>query len=226
MTVMTAAEIARALRRHASTAIADARVDAWAFDSRALDAGACFVALRGDRDGHDFVARRVRRRRARRARRPRGCPTRATARRAARSCGRRRAPARCRTSPGRCARERPELRVVAVAGSTGKTSTKDLLAAVLAPARLLREPRVVQQRVRAPAHAAATRRRRRGWSSTEMGERLPGDLALLCDIARPHVGVVTNVGLAHAEHLGGPEGAADGDRRAARRAAGRRASRC
>jgi UDP-N-acetylmuramoyl-tripeptide--D-alanyl-D-alanine ligase len=42
-----------------------------------------------------------------------------------------------------------------------------------------------------------------------MGERFPGDLALLCGIARPDVGVVTNVGYAHAEHLGGPDGAAE-----------------
>jgi UDP-N-acetylmuramoyl-tripeptide--D-alanyl-D-alanine ligase len=41
-----------------------------------------------------------------------------------------------------------------------------------------------------------------------MGERFPGDLADLCAIAQPQCGVITNVGLAHAEHLGGPEGAA------------------
>ena len=41
-----------------------------------------------------------------------------------------------------------------------------------------------------------------------MGERFPGDIALLCEIARPEFGVVTNVGLAHAEHLGGREGVA------------------
>jgi UDP-N-acetylmuramoyl-tripeptide--D-alanyl-D-alanine ligase len=41
-----------------------------------------------------------------------------------------------------------------------------------------------------------------------MGERFPGDIALLCDIARPQYGIVTNVGLAHAEHLGGREGVA------------------
>jgi UDP-N-acetylmuramoyl-tripeptide--D-alanyl-D-alanine ligase len=39
-----------------------------------------------------------------------------------------------------------------------------------------------------------------------MGERKPGDLEHLCRIARPDIGVVTNVGLAHAEFLGGPEG--------------------
>src|SRR5262249_44067868 len=43
---------------------------------------------------------------------------------------------------------------------------------------------------------------------TEMGERMPGDLALLCDVARPNGGVITNVGLAHAAHLGGPDGVA------------------
>ena len=41
---------------------------------------------------------------------------------------------------------------------------------------------------------------------TEMGERFPNDVAALCAIARPEIGIITNVGLAHAEHLGGPEG--------------------
>ena len=39
-----------------------------------------------------------------------------------------------------------------------------------------------------------------------MGERFAGDLRELCDIARPDTGVITNVGLAHAEHLGGRDG--------------------
>ena len=39
-----------------------------------------------------------------------------------------------------------------------------------------------------------------------MGERFAGDLRELCEIARPDTGVITNVGLAHAEHLGGRTG--------------------
>jgi UDP-N-acetylmuramoyl-tripeptide--D-alanyl-D-alanine ligase len=97
-------------------------------------------------------------------------------------------------------------RVVAVTGSAGKTSTKELLAAALAPARRV--------------HAnAASHNNEFGLPVTilgadpdtevlvlEMGERFPGDLAHLCGIARPEIGIVTHVGLAHAEHLGDRDG--------------------
>ena len=51
---MTAAEVAR---RCDGSVIGDvdASVASWTFDSRSVGAGACFVALRGHRDGHDFV---------------------------------------------------------------------------------------------------------------------------------------------------------------------------
>ena len=54
MRTLTAAEIGR---RSGGTVEGDAGtvVDSWAFDSRALAPGACFVALRDSRDGHDFV---------------------------------------------------------------------------------------------------------------------------------------------------------------------------
>jgi UDP-N-acetylmuramoyl-tripeptide--D-alanyl-D-alanine ligase len=42
----------------------------------------------------------------------------------------------------------------------------------------------------------------------EMGARFAGNITELCAIARPSIGVITHVGLAHAEHLGGPAGAA------------------
>ncbi len=197
----------RADRAGRVTGDAGARVDSWAFDSRALDPGACFVALRDVRDGHDFVpaafdagARVAVVDRALRPPVP-DAPGRALVHvddtlRALQDVGR------------SVRADRDDVRVVAVAGSTGKTSTKDLLAATLAPLGCHANTESHNNEFGLPltlcntptsAHVVVT----------EMGERFPGDLALLCDIAQPHVAVVTNVGLAHAEHLGGFEGVAD-----------------
>ena len=44
----------------------------------------------------------------------------------------------------------------------------------------------------------------------EMGFYTPGEIAFLCDIARPHVGVITNVGTVHAERAGSQEAIARG----------------
>ena len=101
--------------------------------------------------------------------------------------------------------DRTELDVVAVAGSTGKTSTKDLLAAALTPRGVHANAESFNNEFGLPLtllNASAAVR----IVITEMGERVPGDLTLLCGIAMPRVAVVTNVGLAHAEFLGGPEG--------------------
>ena len=221
----TAAEIAHHARRRRRRRPPDAVVTSWAFDSRALEPGACFVALRGDRDGHDFVAAAfaagarvalvstaASRRRAAAGRRDRA--------------GRRRARAACRSSrarrgaarAGAAGRRRHRLdRQDVDEGSPGRGARA---------ARLLREPGVVQQRVRAADHAAQragrrARRRRRD------GGAVPGRHRARCARSRgPTVGVVTNVGLAHAEHLGGAEGAAEGDGGAARRRCRPAGSRC
>jgi UDP-N-acetylmuramoyl-tripeptide--D-alanyl-D-alanine ligase len=204
--VMTAADIAR---RCGGRVVGDAgaRADSWAFDSRALDPGACFVALRDTRDGHDFVYAAFD----------------AGARVALvdRELGSSRAvptghalvhvtdTLRALQDIGRSVRiDRADVRVVAVAGSTGKTSTKDLLAATLAPLGCHANAESHNNEFGLPltlCNAPTSAR----VVVTEMGERFPGDLALLCDIARPQVAVVTNVGLAHAEHLGGFEGVAN-----------------
>jgi len=103
---------------------------------------------------------------------------------------------------------RSDLRVVAVAGSTGKTSTKDLLAAVLAPLGCYASPASYNNEFGLPITLLNTPAISRVVVA-EMGERFSGDVKALCDIARPEIGVVTNVGLAHAEYLGGAAGAAD-----------------
>jgi UDP-N-acetylmuramoyl-tripeptide--D-alanyl-D-alanine ligase len=199
MSVMTASEIA-ARAGGAVIGAGDARATSWAFDSRALEPGACFVALHDHRDGHDFVADAF----ASGAtvalvERELSVPT---------GCALVRVPNALAAlqAVARAVREsRADVRVVAVAGSTGKTSTKDLLASVLEPLGVHANDASFNNEFGLPitlcntpaaAHVVVT----------EMGERLPGDLALLCDIAQPDVGVVTNAGLAHAEHLGGLDG--------------------
>ncbi len=53
--MVTAREIAHHAQGTVVAGSADAVVTSWSFDSRALEPGACFVALRGEGDGHDFV---------------------------------------------------------------------------------------------------------------------------------------------------------------------------
>ena len=105
----------------------------WAFDSRALEPGACFVALQGERDGHDFVAAafaagaRVALVVDDRARARAAAPARAIVQVddvLARAAGARARDAR--RASRRCAWSASPAR-------PGKTSTKDLLAAALAP---------------------------------------------------------------------------------------------
>ena len=93
--------------------------------------------------------------------------------------------------------------VVAVTGANGKTSTKDMAAAVLATS----VPNAREQRRRSTTRSGF---RSRSWGSpadaevvvAEMGARRVGDVAMLCGIARPDIAIVTNVGVAHLEVFG------------------------
>ena len=98
--------------------------------------------------------------------------------------------------------------VVGVTGSSGKTTTKDLLRAVLAVRGPVVAPRgSFNNEVGAPLTVleadAATEH-----LVVEMGARGPGHIAHLCRIAPPQVGVVLNVGAAHAGEFGSLEATA------------------
>ncbi|HMJ76794.1 MAG TPA: UDP-N-acetylmuramoyl-tripeptide--D-alanyl-D-alanine ligase [Iamia sp.] len=180
------------------TGDATTAVDGLGIDSRALPPGAGFVALVAERDGHDFVpaavahgaAAVIAERQLSGAEDP-GVPVLVVEDTAV-----------ALLAIGRLARDRLPDRVVGVTGSVGKTSTKDLLAAVLgarwttaASARSFNnEIGVPLTLVGAPPDTGA--------AVIEMGARGPGHIALLCGIARPTAAVVTAVADAHLEMFG------------------------
>ena len=98
---------------------------------------------------------------------------------------------------------RPDLIVVAITGSYGKTSVKFAVAEMLGQRyNVLATPgsfntpmgicKVINEQLK-PEHQVLV---------LEMGIRHPGDIAELCEIARPHVAVITSIGVAHLESMG------------------------
>jgi UDP-N-acetylmuramoyl-tripeptide--D-alanyl-D-alanine ligase len=95
--------------------------------------------------------------------------------------------------------------LIAITGSTGKTSTKDILAALLAPHRRTFTSRgnfnteigLPLELLAAPAGTEAL--------VLELGMRGPGQIRELAQIAEPDVGVIVNIGPAHLERLGSLE---------------------
>ncbi len=93
-------------------------------------------------------------------------------------------------------------RVVGVTGSNGKTTTKELIAAALGVAgTVLRTQGNLNTDVGLPMTVLESTEAEDFWV-LEMAMRARGEIAYLADIAKPHVGVVTNVAAAHLERLG------------------------
>jgi UDP-N-acetylmuramoyl-tripeptide--D-alanyl-D-alanine ligase len=98
------------------------------------------------------------------------------------------------------------LKVVGVTGSNGKTSTKNMLRAVLGDVAPTVAPEgSFNNHVGAPISMLRIDEATE-YLVVEMGASGPGEIARLVDIARPDTGVVLKVGLAHAGGFGGIEG--------------------
>jgi UDP-N-acetylmuramoyl-tripeptide--D-alanyl-D-alanine ligase len=109
---------------------------------------------------------------------------------------------------GQLLRGRSSARFVGVTGSTGKTSTKDILAALCAPvARTVATEGSYNAELGVPLTLGRLEPDTE-LCIVEMGMRGPGQIAELCEIARPHVGVITGVGPVHLELVGSVEGVA------------------
>ncbi|MFN2470522.1 MAG: UDP-N-acetylmuramoyl-tripeptide--D-alanyl-D-alanine ligase [Gaiellaceae bacterium] len=109
---------------------------------------------------------------------------------------------------GRTVRERSSARVVGITGSTGKTSTKDILFALCR-----RHARTVAAEASYNAELGVPLTLCRLESDTELcvlelAMRGFGQIAALCEIARPHVGVITTIAAAHLEFVGSLTGVA------------------
>jgi UDP-N-acetylmuramoyl-tripeptide--D-alanyl-D-alanine ligase len=107
---------------------------------------------------------------------------------------------------GSLVRDRSDARVVGITGSTGKTSTKDILAALCAPAaRTVAAEASYNNEIGVPLTLCRLEPDTEV-CILELAMRGFGQIADLCRIARPHVGVITNVGPVHLELVGSLEG--------------------
>lgn len=94
------------------------------------------------------------------------------------------------------------LRIIGITGSSGKTSTKDLVAAVLAPlGEVIAPPGSFNNELGHP-WTVLRATRSTDFLVLEMSARHPGNIAALADIAPPSIGVVLNVGTAHLGEFG------------------------
>ena len=180
---------------------ADAVIDTVVTDSRRVEPGALFVALKGEHaDGHDFVV----------AAAASGAAGALVARRVETvlpqvlvddvllALG----------DLASTVRAQRRARVVGITGSSGKTTIKGLLAAILArrgrthvtAGNYNNEIGLPLTLLAMPADAE--------YAVLEMGAGKPGDIAYLAAIARPQVALVSNIAPAHLERLGSIDGVA------------------
>jgi UDP-N-acetylmuramoyl-tripeptide--D-alanyl-D-alanine ligase len=103
---------------------------------------------------------------------------------------------------GRAVRDRSDARVVAITGSSGKTSTKDILAALCRPVtRTVAAEEGHNNEIGLPLTLTRLEPDTEVLIA-EMGMRGLGQIAALCEVARPDIGVITNIGPVHLELLG------------------------
>lgn len=186
------------------TLAADVVVTGISIDTRSIAPGDLFVALRDTRDGHDFAAQALQKGAAAALvdRDPPGAVANAPLLRVADTLA-------GLTALGAAGRSRSAARVVGVTGSVGKTTTKEMLRVALSAF--------------GPTHASAASfnnhwgvpitlarlPRDAAFAVIEMGMNNRGEIAPLSRLARPAVGVVTNLGTAHVGRLGSEEAIAE-----------------
>ncbi|MDR9395694.1 MAG: UDP-N-acetylmuramoyl-tripeptide--D-alanyl-D-alanine ligase [Roseovarius sp.] len=191
MTLWTAAEAAAATGGRTTV---DWTAHGVSIDTRSLCPGDLFVALKAARDGHDFVAD-------------------ALAKGAAAAMVSHVPEGVAEDAPllvvdevqaaleglGCAGRTRMQGRVVAVTGSVGKTSTKEMLRDVLGPQGRVHAAEASYNNHSGVPLTLARMPEDTEYAVIEIGMNHPGEIAPLARMARPHVGIVTTVAAAHLE---------------------------
>ena len=107
-------------------------------------------------------------------------------------------------------RRKLNLRVIGITGSVGKSTTKEMIAEVLSTRfRTLKSPGNLNNEIGLPMTMTRLSHGHQ-YAVMEMGFYVPGEIAFLCDIALPQIGVVSNIGTVHAERAGSQEAIARG----------------
>ncbi|MCG3147610.1 MAG: UDP-N-acetylmuramoyl-tripeptide--D-alanyl-D-alanine ligase [Verrucomicrobiae bacterium] len=178
-------------------------------DTRALERGDCFIALQGPHfDGHEFLDD--------------------AAQRGASAAVVSHHPTRAANSPSVLALLQvqntltalhklatnyrrlmpPTTRVIGITGSSGKTTTKEMIAAVLGQRfNVIKTEGNKNNHIGLPLNLLKLNPEY-DFGVFELGTSHPGEIAQLTGFCKPEVGVITNIGLAHAEFLGGEAGVA------------------
>lgn len=172
-------------------------------DTRSLQPGDLFVALKDLRDGHDFVADALRKGAAGAlvSRIPEGCSEADPLLIVPDVLG-------ALTALGKAGRDRAKAKVVAVTGSVGKTSTKEMLRAVLAGQGRVHAAEASFNNHWGVPITLARLPEDADFAVVEIGMNHPGEIAPLARLARPHVAMITTVAAAHLEAFDSIEGIA------------------
>jgi len=166
-------------------------------DSRKIQPGQLFVALKAERDGHDFI--------------PMAMANGAAAVLCQRSCGDIPTiivedPRRALGDIARQERKRIGMKVVGVTGSVGKSTTKEMIACVLDGTWRVEKTPVNQNNDIGMPMAILAMPQDTEVAVLEMGMNHFREIAYLSSIAQPDVAVIINIGTMHMEYLGSQEG--------------------
>ncbi|WP_133271503.1 UDP-N-acetylmuramoyl-tripeptide--D-alanyl-D-alanine ligase [Hymenobacter radiodurans] len=108
-------------------------------------------------------------------------------------------------------RRQLRLPVLAITGSNGKTTTKELINSVLSKRYRVQYTRGnLNNHIGVPLTLLSIRPDEHELAIVEMGANHQGEIAMLSELAEPSHGLITNIGKAHLEGFGGEEGVAKG----------------